>query len=273
MVDKLGTLICIGLVGAFLFQCGSEKTRQSTNDRGFDISKSDARAIQIVDEMWEAMGGKDNWDQARYLSYHWIVEREGTSLVDHRHDWDRYTNRYRLEGTNRQGEHFVALFNTQTREGDVYLEGTKLPEDTTKTKMLEGAYSSFINDSYWLIMPYKLNDPGVILTYEGEREGEGTVYDVIKVTFENVGLTPGDTYWAFIDKTDRLMHKWEYVLQSYPADRKPSASSWKDWQTFGGIKLAMNKEFEGRPIRIYFKQVVVSPSVDEEIFQSTARTF
>lgn len=69
------------------------------------------------------------------------------------------------------------------------------------------------------------------------------------------------------------MHKWEYHLQGWEADRKPSAAWWKDWRTFGNIKLAMNKEFVGRPTRIYFKDVMASTDVDEEIFQLTSKTF
>ncbi len=254
----------------FPFHTSSQQTTPA-NNKVFDPSKSDAKALAVMEEMWTALGGKDNWEKARYLGFRWLVEREGNVVADFRHDWDRYTNRYRVEGTDRDGKHFVVLFNTDTKDGEVYLDGVRLPADTTKTKMLEDAYGRHINDSYWLIMPYKLNDPGVILNYEGEKEAGGQQYDVIKVTFENVGLTPKDTYWAFISKNDRLMHKWEYVLQ----DRQPPPTIcwWKDWQTIGGIKLAMNKEFEGRPVRIYFKEVKVSPTVDEAVFEMTGKTF
>ena len=207
------------------------------------------------------------------LSYHWIVEVNGEVRSDYRHDWDRYTNDYRVEGTSRDGQHFVAIFNTQTKAGDVFVDGTKVIEDSTKAKWIERAYGRYINDSYWLIMPYQLNDPGVILNYEVEKEIEGQLYDVIKVTFEGVGLTPEDTYWAYIGKSDRLMHKWEYILQGHKPDAEPSGSWWREWQTFGNIKLAINKEFEGRPVRIYFENLIASTEADKEIFQLTSKTF
>ena len=111
------------------------------------------------------------------------------------------------------------------------------------------------------------------MNYEVEKEIEGQRYDVIKVTFEGVGLTPEDTYWAYIGKSDRLMHKWEYILQGHKPDAEPSGSWWKEWQTFGNIKLAMNKEFEGRPVRIYFENLIASKEADKEIFQLTSKTF
>lgn len=263
------------LFTAILFGCGSTENNQLAGEEGagFDASKSDAKAIEIVDQMWKALGGKDNWHKARYFSYNWIVAVDGNIRVNHRHDWDRATNRYRVEGTGRDGKHFVTLFDTETKDGDVYLDGKKVSVDSTKKQLLEQAYGSFINDSYWLLMPYKLNDPGVILNYDGEKEIDGKNYDVVRVTFAGVGLTPGDTYWAYIAQDDRLMHKWEYILQGADEGAEPSGSWWTDWQEFGGIKLAMNKVFEGRPVRIYFENVVVSDTPDDAVFQLTSKTF
>ena len=263
-------------IGTFLLFLLVTPTIVSTQDSApinFEPSKSDPLALKAVDELLQALGGKGAWEQARYFSFHWIVEREGKPVADYRHDWDRYTGRYRVEGTNREGKHFVALFNVNTKEGDVYLNGTQLPTDSTKIKFLDNAYGRFINDSYWLIMPYKLNDPGVILNYDGEKEIAGQKYDVVKVTFENVGLTPKDTYWAYISKADRMMHKWEYVLEGQEPGTAAQPSWWRDWQTVGGIKLAMSKEFEGRPARIYFKDLKVSHDIDESVFQMTSKTF
>ncbi|MFQ6116276.1 MAG: DUF6503 family protein [bacterium] len=270
MLNKMKYLLISPMLMIFSLHCSTQESSQQKVENGFDPSKSDAQAIQVVDEMWQALGGKDNWQKTRYLSFRWILEREGKVVADYRHDWERYTNGYRVEGTNREGHHFVVLFDTQAKQGTAYVDGNIMPADSTKF-WIDLAYRRFINDSYWLIMPYKLNDPGVILNYEGEREIDGSNYDVVKVTFENVGLTPKDTYWAFIDKSTRLMHKWEYVLQDQQPP--PTVAWWKEWQTIGGIKLALNREFENRPVRIYFKDVVVSPTVDEEIFELISKTF
>ncbi|MFQ5709559.1 MAG: DUF6503 family protein [bacterium] len=262
--------LALAVLALFAMSCGSRENRKTASTDGFDASKSDPKAIQIVDAMFDAMGGPEAWQKARYLSYHWILEKDGHVLRDFRHDWDRNTNQYRVEGTSRKGAHFVVLFNTQTKEGKAYVEGVEVPSDSL-TKWIDQAYGRFINDSYWLLMPYKLKDPGVVLNYDGEKEIDGSLYDVVKVTFENVGLTPKDTYWAFIDKKTRLMKKWEYVLQG----QQPPATSawWKDWQTFGGIKLAMGREFDDRPFRIYFKEIKVSATPSAEIFALTANTF
>jgi len=264
--------ILLFTLGTLALGCQSaQEQHTATNDS--DSVRSDPKALAVVEEMWQALGGKETWQQTGYLGFRWIVERDGQVLGDFRHDWDRKNNRYRVEGVSRDGQHFVALFDTETRDGEVYVDGAPVQVDSTRKKWLERAYARYINETYWLLMPYKLNDPGVILAYEGEREVNGRTYDVLKVTFDNVGLTPGDTYWAFVDREDRLMHKWEYKLESHKPEQPATVTWWEDWRAFDGIKLALNRRFENRPVRISFKEVRVAPEAEDAIFSASERTF
>ena len=269
MQRYMTTLFLLAAIGLTL-ACSRQNDPQEAPET--DMSKSDPQAVALVDQLWQAIG-MTNWRQTEFITFRWIVGSEGQTRADYRHDWDRLHHKYRVEGTNRDKQHFVALFDTQTRQGDIYLDGEKVTVDSTRTKMLENAYGRYINDSYWLLMPFKLKDPGVILTYDGEKEIEGTTYDVVKVSFENVGLTPGDTYWAYIDRSDHLMKRWEYFLEGWPADKERTATTWDDWQDFNGVKLAMNKAFQGRDTRIYFEDVTLSRTPSEEVFKMTAKTF
>ena len=122
-------------------------------------------------------------------------------------------------------------------------------------------------------MPYKLKEPGVVLKYDGQKNLDGKLFDVVKVTFESVGLTPQDTYWAYIDPADHLMKKWDFFLQGWPAEHGRSSANWEDWQEFNGIKLALNKPMGDKHIRIYFKDVTVAAQPDEDLLTSSAKTF
>jgi hypothetical protein len=44
-------------------------------------------------------------------------------------------------------------------------------------------------------MPYKLRDPGVILTYDGLRPERQRW--TVRLSFDGVGLTPKDKYWVY----------------------------------------------------------------------------
>ena len=165
--------------------------------------------------------------------------------------------------------------------------------------MIQEAYGRFINDSYWLLMPLKMQDPGVNLDYDGEATRDGETYDVIKLTFDHVGLTPGDTYWVFVNRKTHLVDRWEYILQdeggskekaaetpktagappaasadgsrtsaTAPPPRAPerTAWTWTDWQQFGPLKLATTKSKVGGSAVIQFRDVEVLKEIPEGAF-------
>jgi hypothetical protein len=251
----------------FLAACGGGQKPADETQGGlrFDPSKSDPKAVKIADQVMIALGGRTNWEQVRYLSFRFIVERGGEAVVSRRHYWDRQTGRYRYEDSDEAGRQILVLFNLNTKEGTAYVGDTSLDGDTLRA-MIEKAYARHINDTYWLLMPYKMKDPGVILKYVGTEDLGGFLHDVVQLSFENVGLTPNDRYWAYIDQASRLMSKWEYILKGGPGPR--TVVWWKDWKPYWKIKLAETREFEKGDRRILFRDIVVSPTVDESVFES-----
>ena len=132
--------------------------------------------------------------------------------------------------------------------------------------MLKNAYGRFINDTYWLLAPWKIFDPGVHLAYDGEKPcpGGGTC-DVLRLSFDNVGLTPKDKYWLWITRDGRKMVQWQYLLNG--STEEPTTASWKDWQSVGGIALSMDKPIAGKPAEIKFENVSVTPTRDDALFK------
>lgn len=238
---------------------------QSTADTGFDPSQSDAEAIRIADEVMVALGGRKNYDAVKYLSFHFVVTKGDTQLSDWRHDWDRRNNNYRVETTTRSGDHLRIIFNLDTKNGAVFKNGEALEGDE-KIQWLARAYAHYINDTYWLLMPYKLKDPGVMLRHDGKHEVNGFQYDVVSLSFaDSVGLTPWNMYRVFVDEATRLVHRWEYFEKEGAA---PSSAWWESWNTYDGIKLAGERLFENSNRKILFKNIVVSQEVDEKIFEA-----
>lgn len=194
-------------------------------------------ADQIADQVQQALGGKEAWDNTHFLRFSFAGRRT--------HTWDKWTGRHRLEGQTPEGKPYVVLSNINTHEGDAWIDGQKLEGDAKK-EWLEKAYGAWVNDTYWLLMPYKLRDPGVNLSYAGKAEIDGVQYDKLALSFGKVGLTPGDRYWAYINPTTHRMDRWEFVLQDQPADAKPSQWKWEGWQRYGKILLApMRTQVDG----------------------------
>jgi hypothetical protein len=223
--------------------------------------RADEKVDSIARELIAALGGEPAWEKARQFRFDFVVEREGKRAAEFRHAWDRYTGDYRVSGADKSGAPWVAYFNVNTREGSAFVNGRPI-EGEEKKKLLETAYGRFINDSYWLLAPWKVFDPGVTRAYEGEKAGpEGEPCDVIRLSFENVGLTPKDIYWLWITREGRRMVQWQYVLGG--AQEEPTTALWKDWRKFAGLALSVEKIIPARSVRILFENVSVSPTRDD----------
>jgi hypothetical protein len=109
----------------------------------------------------------------------------------------------------------------------------------------KAGYARWVNDSYWLLAPLKILDPGVHLAYEGSKEMDGTNCEVLHLSFGQVGLTPSDQYRLYIDPETKLVKSWDYI----PKADTVMHGSWEKYETFGGLKLATEHKFEGKMIR------------------------
>ena len=225
----------------------------------------DARADALGKELVAALGGETAWEKARQFRFDFVVAREGQPMARFSHVWDRYTGDYRLTGTDKTGAPYVVFFNVNTREGRAFVNG-RPAEGEAADAQLKNAYGRFINDTYWLLAPWKVFDPGVHRSYGGEKPcPDGGVCDVLKLSFENVGMTPKDVYWLWITRDGRRMVQWQYLLNG--AEEEPTTALWKDWQKFGGMLLSLDKPIAGKPVAIRFENVSVSATRDDSLYQ------
>jgi len=232
----------------------------------FTTETRDPAAVAVASRTLAAMGGERAFAAVRTLKFNFVVERDGNEATRWHHVWDRWDGRYRVEGKNREGKQALTLLNVQKQgSGRAWIDGTELSGEELKAA-LDRAYGRFINDSYWLLMPAKMLDPGVSLAFEGGVEKDGKSYDVVQLTFDaSCGLTPKDTYWAYVAKESGLMERWEFVLTGQEAKDR-AAFAWTDWQDVGGIRLALTKTAVGGATVIRFDHVSASASPDDAAF-------
>ncbi|HEU4402270.1 MAG TPA: hypothetical protein VFT43_09205 [Candidatus Polarisedimenticolia bacterium] len=233
----------------------------------FDPTQSDPRAIAVADQVLQALGGQKAWDDTRFLRFSFVVEEAGKQVASRTHLWDRWGGRLRYEKTDKDGSRCVVLLDINARTGSAWRGGVRLEQEEARP-LLDEAYEAFINDTYWLLMPYKMKDPGVRLQYEGEVSRGGATYDRVMLSFKGVGLTPGDRYWADVNRVTHRMERWSYVLQDQPPGATPTAWEWKGWAPYGRILLAPEKVGLGREAgsRILHPVLAVYDSLPDEFF-------
>lgn len=241
-----------------------------TPDAPFDTTAErpalETRADSVAMRLYDAAGGPEVWTRVPYLRFDFGsgVDTAATRPAPRRHLWNRTTGDYRLE-TPRGDTLYTALFNVGTRAGQVYRDGTPL-DSTENAAWLERAYQAFINDTYWLLAPTKLFDEGVTRAYVADSSTAER--DVITVSFEGVGLTPGDRYWLYADRETGRLAAWGYVLQGNP-DAPASFIPKEDYVAletpYGTAHLAT--AHRTRPGRTLYTDAVALPeTVDAALF-------
>jgi hypothetical protein len=220
------------------------------------LSANDEQAVQIADQVMEALGGQENWDQARFIRFT-NVRRERRATFT----WDRQLGRMRIEARNQSGIPFVIVMNIQSRQGNAYVEGRQLQGKELSEYLTRGS-RMWPGATYWFLMPFKWKDPGVSLAYEGKEEVDGVTYDKVHLTFESVGRSPGDQYWAYVNPKTHLMDRWKFKLEA----GAEGEYRWTGWQRHGGIRIATERVGAEEVIR--FEDVYVGESIPDEVFAS-----
>ena len=192
---------------------------------GFLLAESDSTAIRLADTLMHTMGGRANWDSTRFLTWNFFNVR--------RHYWDRQTGRIRIESLR---DSTTYLINVHDSSGVVY-EGQQLLEVPVMDRRIQDGISIWINDSYWLVMPYKLKDSGVRLRYLGRDTLDSRPAERLELTFDGVGDTPENKYHVWIDRKSGLVNQWAYFREA--DNEKPLfISPWHNYAQYGRIMLS-----------------------------------
>ena len=140
--------------------------------------------------------------------------------------WDKQVNRARVT----MGENTV-LLDLNEITGKAYKNGTEVSGEEAQ-KLISAAWSNWCNDSFWLLAPYKLFDPGTkrtLVPLEGQGMG-------LLVTYESGGVTPGDSYLWILNK-DNTPSRWRMWVSNIPMGG--ALASWEGWKTlYNGARVS-----------------------------------
>lgn len=229
----------------------SSNTNVESNSEPVVLATTDEKSLALANAVMEAMGGSERWDKTRHLSWDFFGSRKLW--------WDKYTGNVRIESAR---DSAIFLYNLNTKEGQVKIKDEVFEEADTLESLLKRAESIWINDSYWLVMPFKLLDEGVTLTYLGQDStaNDSLATEVVSLTFSEVGNTPNNKYHVHIDPNTNLVCQWDFYTNS--TDSVPRFTTpWINYKTFNGLKLSGDRGgrrqlsdiavFDSLPIEVY----------------------
>jgi hypothetical protein len=193
-------------------------------------ARADWSADRLADKVLKA-SGIENWPKVKRVKFTFNVEQDGKKIVSASHDWDLRAGTDRVVWDDKN-----VLVNLRN------------PDENADTK---AAHQRWTNDSYWLLAPLKLKDPGVNRKKLPNANIDGVEYEVLELSFGNIGLTPGDKYTLYIDPKTNLYRYWDYR----PSADKTVRFTWETYVEAGGLTLATEHKTGNR--RIFFTDVAV----------------
>ncbi|MEQ9307003.1 MAG: hypothetical protein RJQ14_24025 [Marinoscillum sp.] len=200
-------------------------TRLALN-RPMPEGESGQKAETLTDKMLHALNAEAydslkiiEWDYPRGHSFIWRKAEDSVVVM-----WDSYS----------------VTFKTKTLDGGAFENDTRL-KGQAHADALTKAWEFFANDSFWLVAPFKVRDPGTSRQYVKTERGEA-----ILVTYASGGVTPGDSYLWILDEHYRPKY-WQLWTQKIPIGGIEFV--WHGWEEYQGVWFAPQHQGPG-PVTI-----------------------
>lgn len=230
------------------------------------VTGPDPVADELARRSIDILGGPA-WEKARYLSFTFNLERNGQTSASFPQQWDRTTGLYRVSGKDPKGVPFVVVENVNTKSGRAWQNGVEVRDPAALQELMTLGYRRFINDTYWLLMPLKMLEPGVRRNAMGERtDACGRKWDVVRVIFDQGQGVPADTYWAWINRDSGIVEEWDMKLAGTPADQPPVEIFFHDFRRVGGVLISTRREVKGKNQTVRLDDLVILPEVPKGAF-------
>ncbi len=262
-------VLSAGLIGVLLFAgCSKRQSDTETQAAGDSVAEIPAlrtRSDSIAMNVFNAVGGPEAWAAVRYLRFDFAVEKDSARTLYRKHLWDRKTGDYRLEWLLSGDSSWVVLLNVNTREGEAFLNGAAVAEADQDSLVFRG-FQAYVNDTYWLLAPTKLLEPGVERLHLPGWSDEQM--DVITTMYNEPNIAPNNQFWFWVDKESSKLMRWAYVQGSDP-NTGPTVYEWGDYESFAtdtGILKFMPRKI-GAGSDLLTDNIAMPSSVADGVFE------
>ena len=202
---SLGLIVFITLPSLLLFGFLYFKYNEDL-PTGTESKQADLVASKMLESL--------NYDAYKATNYiEWTFKKR------HHYKWQKNKNICEVFWKNYKVE--LHLNNLKLSKSYVNKE---LISNNEAKELQETAFNYFNNDSFWVVAPYKVFDPGttrLIVNLEDNKQG-------LLITYNSGGSTPGDSYLWLLDDDfkPKAFKMWTSIL---PIDGLEA--SWSDWKT------------------------------------------
>jgi len=232
-----------------------------------DAHAADPAADALARRTIDMLAGPE-WQKARYFSFTFNLERNGQRAASFPQRWDRVTGDYKVSGNDPSSVPFVVIENINTKKGRAWQNGVAVTDPAALENLLTLGYRRFINDTFWLLMPLKMLDPGVYRKAMGERTDScGHTWDVVRVIFDQGPGVPTDIYWAWINRDSGIVEEWDMKLQGTPPDEPAVEVFFRDYRRVAGVLVSTRREVKGKNQTVHLDDLKILSEPPQGAFE------
>ena len=185
-----------------------------------DVKAYNPRADELAKKILKAVK-HEAYKKTRYIDWSFGGRRS--------YKWDKELHIVEVTW----GENKVILHPNNMEKSTAYIKEELVSDNE---KLVKRAWDLFNNDSFWLVAPHKLFEPGIYRSIE-MIDGK----EALKVKYTTGGSTPGDSY-VWIVNDDYLPVSYQMYVPSMRMVGVPA--TWEDWiETESGTMLPKNHTF------------------------------
>lgn len=184
--------------------------------------------------------------------------------IAHTHGYEQWKNITEIQFTfnvDRGDNHFERSWTWNPKTDDVQMiseQDTMKFNRTTVDSLSINADKGFINDKYWLLVPFQLVwDEGTTISKPVKVLAPISKTEMNKITLtygNDGGYTPGDAYDIFYDK-DYMIREW--VFREGNSEEPSMTTTFENYADFNGIKIAKDHKMADGNFNLYFSNIKV----------------
>ena len=197
----------------------------------------------VAEQMAKAFG-LDSFEKITAIRYSFTIE----GLVTRSWEWNPKSDTVSYDGKDMDGKPLKVTY----RRGEIDSQS-----DVVKN-MVDPA---FVNDQYWLILPFHVAWDGATVTDDGQHETPQakTPAERIVVKYAASGYSPGDTWELYVGPDKRVVEMTYH--RAVPAPKLPNLvnATWEGYKKAGPLLISTDHHGtgDGRPFRLTFTEVSV----------------
>jgi len=212
-----------------------KEAKSATSPAEQAVSEKKTAPLEYPEKVAQA-NGIDHWSKVKKLGFTFNVDR-GDSHFERRWIWETKTN----------------TITAKSSQDTLVYQRNAMDSIAQKTN------GGFINDKFWLMMPFNLSWDQGNYTYTFEKGAKtpisGEIMDKLTVVYGSEGgYTPGDAYDLFID-ADLKIKEWVFRKGNQP--EASLTTTWEAYKTYGPLHLATSHKNEDGSFNLYFTDIVV----------------